>query len=332
MRCKLNFCSIIAIFILGLTLFYGFSSGRGINPSVEFKVKRGYLLDREGDPLVVNKENFRAYLILKGDSSLGRDWPKEIQPYIKTPLEIPKKGIILLAENLTLEEVKKLEKIKNVIIKGELERKLLFEGLKPLIGEVSYGAGISGLEKAFDSLLKRGESVITSLDSKFLKKVYHLNKNYGEFFLKGIALFRISTGELIAYYSEEEEDWLERPVLINKNYLSETNQVVWEHDIFKNLERSSSPGITPLFLIKAFLTEACGKDLTPTLLPKDKELCIPSERELEHFYNLKDSEEWIYLTRKGNLLYAFFGKLSGNKEEFSFERLKNNLQYLASKL
>ncbi|MEZ0344079.1 MAG: hypothetical protein ABWJ99_04685 [Caldimicrobium sp.] len=332
MRCKFSLCSIIAFFILGLTLFYGLSSGRGFYPSTELKVKRGYLLDRKGEPLVINKENFKAYLILKGESPLGRDWPKEIQLYLKNPLEIPKKGLFLLSERLTLEEVKKLEKIENVVIKGDLERKPLFEGLKPLIGEVSGGEGISGLEKVFDPVLKKGESVITSLDSKFLKRVYYLNKNYGEFFLKGIAQFRISTGELIAYYSQGEKDWLERQLLLGKDYLGVRDKVVWELDNSKNIERPSSSGITPLYLIKAYLTEACGKPIYPTLLPKDKELCSPSEKEIEFFYYLKDSEEWIYLTKKDDFLYVFLGGLSVNEEEYSFERLKNNLQYLVKKL
>ncbi len=315
MRCKLNFCSIIAFFILGLAFFYGLSSGRGLNPSGELKVKRGYLLDREGEPLVINKENFKAYLILKGESLLGRDWPAEIQPYLKRPLEIPKKGLFLLSESLTLEEVKKLEKVENVVIKGEVERKTIFEGLKPLIGDVSGGEGISGLEKTFDPLLKKGQSVMTSLDAKFIKRIYSLNKNYGEFFLKGIALFRISTGELIAYYSQGENEWLERKISFAEEYTGKGGKVE-----------------TPLSLVKNCLAELCEKPVNPTFLPIKEKLCEPSEKELEYLFFLKDSREWIYLARKGDLLHVLFGGLPEKEKTYSFEKLKNNLQYLVKGL
>lgn len=318
-------------------MFYGFSPGKGFSPAFEeFDVKRGYLLDREGEPLILNKEIFKAYLILKGKSLLGRDWPEELRPYIKNPLDLPEKGLYLLSENLSFEEVKKLKKVENVVIKGELERKPLFEGLKPLIGEVSEGKGISGLEKTFDPLLKKGESVFTSLDAKILKRIYYINKNFENFFIEGIALFKLSTGELVGYYSRGEKQWLEKRIFLSqKELIGKIENVRWELGSLEKRENNFLVEMTPLHMIKAFLREACGKPLEPTIIPKKKDLCEPLEREIDAFYLIENSGDWIYFTSKSNLLYVLFGTLSMDKEENSnekFEKFKSNLQYLVRNL
>ncbi|MGC8965211.1 MAG: hypothetical protein ACP5KO_00160 [Caldimicrobium sp.] len=315
-------------------MFFGLSSGKGFNSfSEELNVRRGYLLDREGEPLIINKENFKAYLLLKGKSLIGTDWPKEIKPYIKNPLDLPEKGLYLLSENLTLDEVKKLKKVENVIIKGELERKLLFEGLRPLIGEVAEGEGISGLEKIFDPYLKRGDSILTSIDTKIQKKVYCLNINYQRFRIEGLAVFKLSTGELLAYYSQGGRNWLEKRIALStRDFQSKVDKVTWELGSLAIKEDRATMEITPLHIIKALMTEACGKPLDPTILPKKGEACIPSEREMDALYLLKDLEEWFYFTRKGDILYAFYGNFSLNEKEYTPETLKNNLKYLVRNL
>jgi len=332
MKCKPNLYLAIAIFIVGLTLFFGLATGKGANPAWERVVqKRGYLLDRQGEPLVVNKERFKAYLLLKGDTLLGREWPKELQPYLNRPLDLPKKGLVLLSENLSLEEVKKLRGLENVIIKGEIERKPLFQELKPLIGDLLEDKGFSGLEKAFDPLLREGKSVLTSLDLNFLKKIYYISKNLGDVNLKGVSIFKVSTGELLGYYASSEKDWLEEELPLSERALPvKIDSVNWNLGASSVGIQGVSGKICPLHLVKALLTETCGRPIDPTLLPQREETCQPLEETKEYLYRLSEQGDFLYALKERNWLFLFWGapvKVEGKGPDF--ERLKKNLQYLA---
>jgi len=309
MKCRINICLLGAIIILLFTLFLGFSTGKGMYYKMNEAVKRGYILDRNGEPLVINRESFKAYLILKGSSLLGKDIPDEIRPYLPKTLDLPKKGIILLAENLNLDEAKRLSKVENVIVKGFLERKALFEELSPLLGQVQHEEGISGLEKSFNEFLKEGKSLLTSLDLKFQKKVYHLNRNHKNFTLAGIALLKVTTGEVLAY-SGKDKEWV-------------TGEEIG--------------GVFPKTLIETHLKEICEKNFEITLLPKKEELCKPSEVEVEELKLDERHKKFLYLYRKGEFLVVLLGELKKEESSSQFEgskleSLKKELHYLAQLL
>ncbi|MFN4196871.1 MAG: hypothetical protein ACK4FM_02555, partial [Caldimicrobium sp.] len=190
MKCRCNLCLILALIILFLVILFNFEKGSGYYTS---KSKRGYILDRNGEPLVIYKESFQAYYLIPRRNFLGSDVPEEIKAYLPKPLDLPKKGLVLLSDSLTLEEKEKLAKVKNVSIRRNVEREILLEGLDPLIGITAGDKGISGIEKVLEGKLLKGESVFISIDTHYLNKVYNLINMYPSYNIKGIAQFDLKT-------------------------------------------------------------------------------------------------------------------------------------------
>ncbi len=332
MKCKNNFCLVVALLILMLTILFNFEKGRS---HYFAQTKRGYILDRKGEPIVLNREFFQAFYLLKGKSFLGQDVPEEIKPYLPKILDLPEKGVFLLSENLTLEEVRKLSKVKNVSIKSSVERRVLYRGIRALIGDVTEDKGLFGLEQAFDTRLQRGESVMTSLDTNLLKKGYNLINKYPSYRFKGLAQFKMKTGELISYYSSEAKDWLGEPFTIQADFnLNIPEKITWELGSF-TLEKSNQRlRLTPLHLVSAYLTQNCGKGLMPTLILKEEISCqeIKGERE-ELFLILPNTKEWLLFYPKEEFLYVLKGEFgTSDKEEISLDKFKQNLKYLISLL
>ncbi len=332
MRYKKNLYFIAALLILMLTPIFNLEKGRSYNFA---QAKRGFILDRKGEPLVINKETFQAYYLFQGKKFLGQDVPEEVKPYLPKILDLPERGFIKLSENLSQEEVEKLGKIKNVSIKNSLERKLLFKGMQALIGETMGNKGLFGLELLYDSLLQRGESVRTSLDTNLLKKGYNLINKYSSYRFKGLAQFKMKTGELISYYSSEAKDWLGEPFTIQADFnLNIPEKITWELGSFTLEKSNQGLRLTPLHLVSAYLTQNCGKELIPTLILKEEISCqkLKGERE-ELFLILPNTKEWLLFYPKEESLYVLKGEFStSDKEEISLDKFKQNLKYLISLL
>lgn len=332
MRCRFNLCLVLCILVLGITFLVGLAKGRGY-PLLEGK--RGYILDRKGEPLVLNKENYQAYFLIRGKSLLGDDIPPQVKPYLSGTLDLPKKGLVLLSNSLSLDEVKVLREVKDVIIKGSMERRPLYQSISPLLGRIAESEGLSGMEKAFESILKNGKSVLTSLDTNFLKKMYYLNKSYPAFNLNGLALFNLKTGELIGYYGQGEKEFLEEPILIAKEYFpAKIKKVNWELGSYEAKEEGNLLKITPLHLVKAYLIRVCGVEFEPTLLPQDTLRC-PSFLEPIELENLipYGEKRWLYIKIKGEFIYVLSGALTPEEGKlFSWEDMQKNLATLVKLL
>ncbi len=325
MKLRFDICLILCALVLGVTFLLGFAKGKGYP---HLSCKRGYILDRKGEPLVLNKENYQAYFLIRGKSLLGEDVPDQVKPYLTGTLDLPKKGLILLSNTLSLEEVKVLSGVKDVIIKGSTERRPIYEGLRAILGRTTESEGLTGMEKAFESSLKEGKSILTSLDTNFLKRIYYLSKTYQNLNLNGFALFSLKTGELLGYYGQEEKDFLEKAILIPKEHLpARVKKVTWEIGSHDAKEEGNLLRITPLHIVKAYFTKLCEVEFEPTLLPQENPRCQalsePEEREL---FLLLGDERWLYFGIKGENLYVLSGTLKPQEERtFTLEDLKKNL-------
>lgn len=332
MKCKNNFCLIITALILFLTVLFNFEKGRSYYSMFE---KRGYILDRKGEPIVMDKESFQAYYLIKGKSVLGEDFPEEIKPYLPKILDLPDRGLILLSENLTIDEVKRLSKIKNVSIRRTIERKILYKGLRPLIGDVAGDRGLMGLEKVYDYKLQRGESIITSLDINLQKKISNITKTYASYNIKGIAQFRIKTGELISYWSNEGKDWLTAPLYIQNNLpFSVPERVSWELGSYEIMKHQKGLLITPLHLVFAYLNKSCDIPVNPTLIYQNVEICREiKEMMQEIFLVFPENRFWLFLYPKGDFLYILKGDWDPSpSEDISWEKFSQNLKYIVDTL
>lgn len=330
MKCRHNICFFLAILIVLLTLSFNIPKGSGSYPK---EVRRGYLLDRSGEPLVINKESFQGYLIVRGKSLLGKEIPEELKPYLPPYFELPSKGLVPISENLTFEEAQKLSKIKDVVVKGEIRRTLLFRELRPLLGIASGSEGISGVEKAFNERLKKGESLTLSLDLNICKKIYNYAKHNTLLFPRNLAIFKKDTGELLAFYSGEEKNFLAESFLIRESdFPFKLEEVNWELEAPTLKREGSVLRVTPLHLVQALLSDYCGAQVSPTLILRKENTCkkaATSQEPLLLF--LPQKGEWLYFLPKENTLYVFSGTLTEEErgENFSWEKFKKNLNYLA---
>lgn len=327
MKCKGNFCLILSLLIFLLTLLFNFEKGRSYYFT---QGRRGYILDRKGEPLVINKESFQAYYLIKGKSFLGEDFPKEIKPYLPKILDLPEKGLILLSENLTLDEVQRLSKVKNVSIRSSIERKVLNEGIRSLLGETTGDKGLLGLEKVYDYKLQRGESIITSLDMNLLKRVYSITKAYASYHFKGMAQFKLTTGELISYWSLEGKDWLTDPLFLQNDLPFQVpERVSWELGSYEVIKQPKWQ-ITPLHLVFAYLNKSCGVPVNPTLIYKKEEVCSEIKEKMEElFLFFPENKSWVFLYPREGILYVLKGEVNPSQSEFfSWEKFTQNLKYI----
>lgn len=327
MICKRNICIYLALIILAFTLILNIKKG---GTTFTHPVKRGYLLDRNGEPLVLNIERFQAYYIFRGRSIVGKDIPDEIKAYLPPYFDLPKKGLVLISDSLSYEEMKKFQKIENVIIKGDVKRTPLLEGLRPLLGGVSDNEGVSGLEKAFNSKLKAGESQNLSLDLKLCKRINNSQRGILGSTIQSLAIFKLNTGELLAFLSKEEKNFLLEPFLISPVDLSlQISDVVWEMGLLDVKRKGPYMLVTPLHLAKSYFTIYCERELNPTLLPKKEEDCGVIQSQPEPlFLVIPNKRQWLYFFPRDEKLYIISGYLpqSEKEEEIDWDRFKKTLQ------
>lgn len=323
-----KFFSLIWVFLILFIFFLNFEKG---GTYYNFSGKRGYILDRRGEPIVINKESFQAYYLTKGKSMLGQDFPDELKSYLPKLLDLPERGVILLSENFSYDEAQKLRNIKNVYIKSTMERKVLYPNLKALVGTLSNNKGLLGLEKAFDEILQRGGCLQTSLDVFSIKKLHNLIKIYPSYGIKGGAQFDMRTGELLSYYSKEGKEWLSEPLkLSNTLDINLPEKVSWELGSYELSKRENQISFTPLHLATTYLRASCDTLKNPTILFTPDIPCKDIEHEeKENFIYLEDTGEWIYLYLRGKILTLLMGEFDFDKEpELSLQKFVKNLKYI----
>ncbi len=293
MQKKEAFLGFLVTFVILTTILLNFSikksGGRLITPNY---VKRGYIFDRNINPIVVTLENYKAYYVIKENFLFNFQDLSLIKTYLGNILSLPKKGIILLSEKLSLDEVEILKKDENIIIEKDFKRKILYPYLKNIIGEVVYNEGISGLEKIFDDLLKCGKPLILSLDLNLEKKIYNtiqeLNlKNYI------ITVFNIETGEVLGYLEDENAKIFEiyYPLTFFEIPENEIKGFNWTLGINPIIIDGKEKKINIWHLAKWYMEKICNSNISPTLIYTKSQKCKPSSEFFEnsnnaHIYNL----------------------------------------------
>lgn len=274
---KFGFFSFLFVFIL-------LSTSSLTIPKVKGKinlpdVKRGAILDRNYEPIIISTELYKAYYLIK-DGFFSSKLPSSVSKYLPSPLNLPKKGLVLLSDKLDLSEVEHLKKEENVFIESYYVRTLLQPCMKFLVGEVSNEYGISGLEKAFNEVLKEGNWIRISLDIKLQKEIYHKVKNN----LLSVAVVDLKSGEFLAYWDLSEKSYFTQyfPVSDFGIPQEDLSSFHWELGEIKLVYENSKIKVTPLHLAKWFFNKSCNNTYELTLLPRSS-LCQPS---LEFFSKL----------------------------------------------
>ena len=243
--------------------------GKGFYP----KTKRGYIFDRNFEPIVISSENYKAYYLIK-DGIGSADIPPVVRKYIGSVLNLPKKGLIFISDNLSLDELNQLKKEKNVIIEKSFKRKLLEPYLKFLIGETFNGYGVSGLEKVFDDILQKGKPVTLSIDLRLEKKLYNLSRPFEEYNFAA-ALFDLRTGEVLAYIENSKAGLfnLYYPVSIfgiTKRHLPDFKWTLGDENVIRV---NNEEKINLWYLSKLYMDTICKIPMTLTLLYTKKQIC-----------------------------------------------------------
>lgn len=288
------FISLVIGFLVSFLNFSGeVFSGK---PSFS-QVKRGYVFDRNFEPLAITTETYHVYYVKK-DRWFEGDLPSELKAYISSTLNLPKKGLISLGENLTSDEVEKLKSKKNIFVEKNYKRKLLVPELDFLIGEVFNGHGVSGIEKVYDETLRKGEPVVLSIDLKLEKRLMEL-KNFFEKneILFGGAIIYINTGEIRAYVDIGEKG-------LFQSYLSPSNiglSLSQELPVNIILETPTlhDRNVNLWYLAESLIREMCGNYVSLTLLKVEERRCLAgSENEKKNFkktYLLEDGLVKVYV-------------------------------------
>ncbi|MCD6490427.1 MAG: hypothetical protein J7K20_06855 [Thermodesulfobacterium sp.] len=267
----------LSLFLLLVILVVNFSAEKVTGKSSEYKTKRGYIFDRNLHPITISLENYKAYYYIENNFSLSSSDLKILQKYLGSTINLSKKGIILLSEDLSLEEVEKLKKEKNIIIEKTFKRKLLQPYLKTLVGETFNGYGVSGLEKVFDEKLSMGKPLILSIDLNLEKKIYNIihNLNLPAF---AVAVFDLHTGEVLSYIESENARLFDNYYPLNFFDLSSTEikdfkwilgekPVIKENNIIK---------INSWHIAKWYMDKVCNGSLIPTVLRSQTKVCEPN--------------------------------------------------------
>ena len=301
------FCCFIFI-ILYITTVKGTPIEKGLP-------KRGYILDREGNPLVISRDHYRAYLLVKGKAMIGDDLSPVVRKYLAQGVNLPKKGVFLLSDSLTQEEAELLKREDNVFVEWSFERKVIYPGLEALIGRVSNQEGVAGLEKAFDDSLKQGKSLQVSLSLDTIKRISNLGKRVKD--LEEILVAK-RNGELLGFYSLFTTPFFEKPFLLPPYLLPsyEFSTLEWEFGKQEVKKDGEYLRITPLHLVQAELRRLNGEDTRLTVLPrigaeeatikssdsssqeaKEEILVLPSQEKSIHL--LSGRERVILVVRNG---------------------------------
>ncbi len=294
---------LIALLVVVLTIILNLFTKRvsGNVNRLEVK-KRGYILDRNLQPIVITLEKDRAYYLIK-NGLFGSTYSPILRKYLGSALNLPKKGVILLSDDLSLDELEELKNEKNVVIERSFKRKLLDPDLRFLIGETFDGYGISGLEKVFDKTLKKGDPVILSIDYNIEKKLYNWAKSFKNCDI-AIALFDLRTGELLGYVETGKEKlfnhFYETSIFgISKNSLKNFSWALESKNVIK-LNKNSY--ITLWYLAKMYMEKVCKSPVNLKILySNEKYLCNPD-------LSLLKNKKHIYLFDKGFISVYFRNK------------------------
>ena len=288
MKKKQAFLLFLSIFLLLVVAILNFSVNKVTGKAPNYQIKRGYIFDRNLKPIAISLENYKAYYILKENSFLSSSDLAILKKYLGSTLNLPKKGVVLLSDDLSLDEVEKFKKEKNVIIEKSFKRKILQPYLKFLIGKTFNGYGVSGLEKVFNEHLKKGKPLILSLDLNLEKKIYNIIQ---EFSLPafGIAIFNLETGELLGYLESENIKLFDNYYPLNffnlpDKEIKNFRWVLGEKPVIKEKDMMK---INAWHLAKWYMDTVCNHPITPTILYTKTKICKPN---LEIF----DRKEYTY--------------------------------------
>jgi len=267
--------------------------------------KRGYILDREGNPLVISRDHYRAYLLIKGKAMIGDDLSPVVRKYLAQGLNLPKKGVFLLSDSLTQEEAELLRRENNVFVEWSFERKVIHPGLEALVGRVSNQEGVAGLEKVFDDSLKQGKSLQVSLSLDTIKRISNLGKKAKD--LEEILVVK-RNGELLGFYSLFTTPFFERPFLLPPYLLPSHEFSTFEWELGKQeVERDGEYlRITPLHLLQAELRRINGEKTRLTVLPRfgAEEASMKSS----DFSSQEEKEEILVLSSQEKSIHLITGK------------------------
>ncbi|NPA40063.1 MAG: hypothetical protein GXO57_06440 [Thermodesulfobacteria bacterium] len=328
MECKNWTCRvliILSLLVLGIVVVSNLFADRVKKEQATIGKKRGYILDRNYHPIAITIARYKAYYLLNNDFFWDRI-PPEVKKYIKTTINLPKKGLILLSDDLSPDEAQKLSKVDHVIIEKGFKRIVLQPFMKFLIGETMDGLGISGVEKAFDNTLRKGKTVILSLSLPLEKRLYTASKRFKDCKFSA-ALFDIPTGEILAYVDSPQSPMFAKvfPERAFGLKIRGVANFLWEPGYLQNLMQSSN-GINLWYLAKLYMESLCNRRINPTILyKKDDELCKTniSSFEKEFYINNTIVKVWI----KGKRLLIAGVELE--KQDVSPEVVEKRLNSIA---
>ena len=288
MKKKQAFLLFLSIFLLLVVAILNFSVNKVTGKAPNYQIKRGYIFDRNLKPIAISLENYKAYYILKENSFLSSSDLAILKKYLGSTLNLPKKGVVLLSDDLSLDEVEKFKKEKNIIIEKSFKRKILQPYLKFLIGKTFNGYGVSGLEKVFNEHLKKGKPLILSLDLNLEKKIYNIIQEF-DLPAFGIAIFNLETGELLGYLESENIKLFDNyyPLSffnIPDKEIKNFRWVLGEKPVIKEKDMMK---INAWHLAKWYMDTVCNHPITPTILYTKTKICKPN---LEIF----DRKEYTY--------------------------------------
>ncbi len=277
MKKQQNFLLFLSLFLLLVALVINFSAEKVTGKSSGHKTKRGYIFDRNLHPIAISLENYKAYYYIKNNFFLSSSDLEILKKYLGSTINLSKKGIILLSEDLSLEEVERLKKEKNVIIEKTFKRKLLQPYLKTLVGETFNGYGVSGLEKVFDEKLSMGEPLILSIDLNLEKKIYNIihNLNLPAF---AIAIFDLYTGEVLGYMESENARLFDNyyPLSFFGLPPTEIKTFKWILGEKPVLKEKNITKINTWHIAKWYMDKVCNGSLIPTVLRSQTKVCEPN--------------------------------------------------------
>jgi len=290
---KQNFLLFLSILLVLVVLIVNFSAERVTGKPTEYRVKRGYIFDRNLNPLAISLENYKAYYLLKDNTLFSSPDIKLLKKYLGSTINLSKKGVVLLSEDLSLEEVENLKKEKNVIIEKTYKRKVLQPYLKSLIGETFNEYGVSGLEKIFNEYLSMGNPLILSIDLNLEKRVYNIISRLNLLSF-GIAIFDLKTGELLCYLESENIRPFGSYYPLNLFNISpsEIKDFKWVLGENLALKEKDTIKINIWHIAKWYMDKVCDKPIEPTVLRKETKICEPKLeifKDKEYVYNLGNS-------------------------------------------
>ena len=288
MKKKQTFLLFLSIFLLLVVSILNFSVNKVTGKPPNYQTKRGYIFDRNLKPIAISLENYKAYYLFKENSFLSSSDLAMLKKYLGSTLNLPKKEVVLLSDDLSLDEVEKFKKEKNIIIEKSFKRKILQPYLKFLIGKTFNGYGVSGLEKVFNEHLKKGKPLILSLDLNLEKKIYNIIQEFG-LSAFGIAIFNLETGELLGYLESENIKLFDNYYPLNFFNLpdKEIKNFRWILGEKPVIREKNTIKINAWHLAKWYMDTVCNHPITPTILYTKTKICEPN---LEIF----DRKEYIY--------------------------------------